>query len=152
MHTQQKFVKIVRPRSMAIFSVIVVLLGVGALISWRKLSAFAFASSNAMQKSSGSESGAQTNPSLDLSAKAKLKQAYGRLPMNFEVNQGQADESVKFLSRGHGYQVFLTDAEAALVLQSAQLDETKNSGETLQQSSMPWRGKSQTNILRFKPV
>src|SRR5262245_23785547 len=133
MHTQKTFVKFVRPRSMALLLIIVVFLGVGALVSWRNLSAFAmpglsalFASSNATEKASSSESGASTNSNLDLAAKAKLKQAYGRLPMNFEVNQGQADESVKFLSRGHGYQVFLTDTEATLVLQSAKPDETKN--------------------------
>ncbi|MGH9801689.1 MAG: hypothetical protein ACRD82_15095, partial [Blastocatellia bacterium] len=43
------------------------------------------------------------------SKQEKMKRAYGRLPMSFEVNQGQVDESVKFISRGHGYQVFLTD-------------------------------------------
>ncbi|MEO6727061.1 MAG: hypothetical protein ABIP14_17370, partial [Blastocatellia bacterium] len=47
-----------------------------------------------------------------------MKQAYERLPMSFEANQGQADTEVKFIARGHGYQVFLTADEAVLVLQS----------------------------------
>ncbi|HWZ83823.1 MAG TPA: SBBP repeat-containing protein [Terriglobales bacterium] len=38
------------------------------------------------------------------------------LPMFFEANQGQTDPSVKFLSRGHGYSLFLTPAEAVLRL------------------------------------
>jgi len=34
--------------------------------------------------------------------------AYGRLPLSFEANTGQADPRVKFLSRGSGYTLFLT--------------------------------------------
>lgn len=48
----------------------------------------------------------------------EMKQAYSRMPMSFEVNQGQADEAVRYISRGHGYQVFLTADEAVLVLQT----------------------------------
>src|SRR5262249_42458199 len=40
----------------------------------------------------------------------------GDLPMGFEANQGQADASVKFLSRGSGYTLFLTADEAVLGL------------------------------------
>ncbi|MGH9939435.1 MAG: SBBP repeat-containing protein, partial [Blastocatellia bacterium] len=79
----------------------------------------------------GSETGGGASPEAD---KARVKREYGRLPMNFEVNQGQADDSVKFLARGHGYQVFLTGGEAALVLQG-------------EKSCV-----SQPNILRIKPV
>ena len=38
------------------------------------------------------------------------------LPMYFEANQGQTDPRVKFLSRGHGYSLFLTADEALLDL------------------------------------
>ncbi len=41
---------------------------------------------------------------------------YGKLPLAFEANQGQADPSVKFLSRGSGYSLFLTGSEAVLAL------------------------------------
>jgi uncharacterized protein (TIGR03437 family) len=47
-----------------------------------------------------------------------MAQALSRFPMSFEENQGQADTEVKFISRGRGYQVFLTGREAALVLQT----------------------------------
>lgn len=33
---------------------------------------------------------------------------YGKLPIGFEPNWGQADSSVKFLTRGNGYALFLT--------------------------------------------
>lgn len=40
----------------------------------------------------------------------------GKLPLSFEANQGQTDSSVKFLSRGPGYTLFLTATEAVLRL------------------------------------
>src|SRR5215468_1377011 len=43
-----------------------------------------------------------------------LLQTYSNLPMSFERNQGQTDESVKFISRGRGYSLFLTPTEAVL--------------------------------------
>jgi uncharacterized repeat protein (TIGR01451 family) len=41
---------------------------------------------------------------------------YGKLPISFEVNQGQTDRSVQFLARGVGYTLFLTPGEAVLSL------------------------------------
>src|SRR2546422_6517107 len=49
---------------------------------------------------------------------ARLAESYGRLPLSFEVNKGQSDASVKFMSRGHGYSLFLTNEEAVLSLRS----------------------------------
>jgi len=48
--------------------------------------------------------------------KAQLVENYGRLPLSFEANTGQADTRVKFLSRGSGYGLYLTGEEAVLVL------------------------------------
>jgi hypothetical protein len=50
--------------------------------------------------------------------KARLVESYGRLPLSFEINQGQTDSKVKFLSRGRGYTLFLTGQEAVLSLRS----------------------------------
>ncbi len=44
---------------------------------------------------------------------------YGRLPLSFEANRGQADPSVQFLAHGQGYTLFLQEGEAALTLRSA---------------------------------
>jgi len=41
---------------------------------------------------------------------------FGQLPLSFEVNQGQADSRVRFLARGQGYGIFLTDNGAAFSL------------------------------------
>jgi len=41
---------------------------------------------------------------------------YGRLPLRFEANEGQTDGRVKFLSRGSGFSLFLTERDAVLSL------------------------------------
>lgn len=50
--------------------------------------------------------------------KAHLLESYGRLPLSFEPNQGQTSKPVKFLTRGPGYTLFLTEQEAVLSLSS----------------------------------
>ena len=49
-------------------------------------------------------------------ASARMTESYGKLPLSFEANQGQTDAQVRFLSRGQGYSLFLTDSEAVLAL------------------------------------
>jgi len=46
-----------------------------------------------------------------------LKRAYGSLPLSFEPNEGQTDDSVKYISRGGGYALFLTRTEAVMALE-----------------------------------
>jgi hypothetical protein len=41
---------------------------------------------------------------------------YGNLALSFEANQGQVDEGVRFLARGDGYSLFLTESGAILAL------------------------------------
>jgi hypothetical protein len=48
--------------------------------------------------------------------RARLAVMFGRLPLQFEINQGQTDSSVEFLSRGPGYTLFLSPTEVAFVL------------------------------------
>ena len=45
---------------------------------------------------------------VDVSTKAKIAERFGELPLSFEINQGQTDKAVKFLSHGPGYDLFLT--------------------------------------------
>jgi hypothetical protein len=54
----------------------------------------------------------------DQKTKARVSEAYSRLPIKFETNAGQTDAKVKFLSRGGGYGLFLTQSEAVLTLHS----------------------------------
>src|SRR5947208_1008983 len=46
----------------------------------------------------------------------RVEAAYGKLPMSFELNRGQTDRKVKYLSRGAGYTLFLTQTEATVSL------------------------------------
>ena len=55
-------------------------------------------------------------PQPDPKAQAKILDSYGKLPLSFEANHGQADARVKFLSRTSGYMLFLTGDEAVLAL------------------------------------
>ncbi len=54
----------------------------------------------------------------DQATKARIVEAYGKLPLSFEANQGQTDGRVKYLARGPGYTLFLTPTEVVLVLRS----------------------------------
>jgi hypothetical protein len=47
---------------------------------------------------------------------AKAVSGYGQLPLSFEENRGQTDSGVRYLSRGGGYTLFLTNRDAVLSL------------------------------------
>ena len=44
--------------------------------------------------------------------------AFFRLPLSFEVNQGQSDPAVKYLAHGPGFTLWLTADQAVLALKS----------------------------------
>jgi len=44
---------------------------------------------------------------------------YGKVPLSFEMNRGQTDAQVKFVSRGPGYSLFLTDRKIVLALKKS---------------------------------
>jgi hypothetical protein len=53
---------------------------------------------------------------LQLPNRAEIVNTYNKLPMIFEVNQGQVDKQIRFLSRGNGYTIFLAPNETILAL------------------------------------
>jgi len=59
----------------------------------------------------------------DETAQARVNEAYGKLPLSFEINQWQADSQVKFLARDGDYGLFLSDNKATLRLQSGKYGE-----------------------------
>jgi uncharacterized protein (TIGR03437 family) len=74
------------------------------------------------------------NGSVAASASPRLQQTYAKLPLRFEANQGQVDNPVKFLARGQGYSLFLTQTGAVLRLQTpscAASEPCQPSGSTL---------------------
>jgi len=61
-----------------------------------------------------------SNNTLPGEQPASEKISLSQRALSFEVNQGQTDARVKFLSRGPGYTVFLTPTEAVLSLRQKQ--------------------------------
>jgi hypothetical protein len=49
---------------------------------------------------------------------ASIDAAYAALPLAFEANQGQVDPQVKYMARGNGYKLFLTDSDAVFSFHS----------------------------------
>jgi Beta-propeller repeat/Abnormal spindle-like microcephaly-assoc'd, ASPM-SPD-2-Hydin/Cep192 domain 4 len=68
-------------------------------------------------------------------ARVSAATAIGRLPLTFELNQGQADPRVKFLSRGRGYALFLTGNEGLLAIPGAKRSRRRLSPPSMQQPS-----------------
>lgn len=63
---------------------------------------------------SGSSASFLPNSKPQGPAQARLSQLYGHRQLSFEVNQGQRDPQVKFLSRGSAYTLLLTPTEIVL--------------------------------------
>jgi uncharacterized protein (TIGR03437 family) len=59
-----------------------------------------------------------TPDSANAETRQRIGANYGRLPLSFEANQGQAATPVKFLSRGSNHTLLLSGTEAALELRT----------------------------------
>ncbi len=57
---------------------------------------------------------AQAAGTADEGLQHRVREAMATMPMNFEVNRGQTDQRVKFLARGAGYALFLTNDSAVM--------------------------------------
>src|SRR5213594_1076756 len=73
-------------------------------------------------------------------ADARVSESYGRLPLQFEQNQGQTDKDVRFLSRGAGYSLYLTAGEAVLVLAKPNPDAKRDARRTPERRGTQPRG------------
>src|SRR5689334_19302491 len=63
---------------------------------------------------------ADSSPSALSTEKARAASAnFANLPLSFEVNAGQSNPKVRFLSRNPGYQLFLAEQEAVLAITPA---------------------------------
>jgi len=75
-----------------------------------------------------------------------IVESYGRIPLAFEANQGQTDPQVKFVSRGPGYGLFLTNSEAVLTLRRPSRHEPNSP------RAKASRQEEQSAVLRMKLV
>ncbi|HLM58440.1 MAG TPA: SBBP repeat-containing protein [Pyrinomonadaceae bacterium] len=60
-------------------------------------------------------------------AASQAREAYGRIPLSFEANQGQAEGPADFLARGAGYSLFLRATEAVFALRVHEGDAARDS-------------------------
>ena len=77
---------------------------------------------------------------------------YGKLPLSFEANQGQSESRVKFLSRGNGYSLFLTDRAAVLALtkSGANVDPKMPRVAVTGNSSARYAAARKTDVVRME--
>jgi Beta-propeller repeat/Secretion system C-terminal sorting domain len=61
---------------------------------------------------------------------SQVVNTFENIPMRFELNQGQTDDQVKFLSRGKGYTLFLTSSDTVLTLEQKPVDKSLESMKT----------------------
>ncbi len=89
---------------------------------------------------------------VDSETKIKISENYGKTPLSFEINEGQVDDQVKFLSRGQGYNLFLTPTESVLALSRTIKTEVFGpvQPESLQQDPQPTE--FETATVRMKLV
>src|SRR4029453_18515282 len=90
------------------------------------LTSFASVIFVAARNDNGESSAEAVGTTADASSRARIAEGFGRLPLSFEVNKGQTDQSVKFMSRGSGYQLFLTATDAVLTLRKPHALRTDN--------------------------
>lgn len=57
---------------------------------------------------------------LSLAERQAISESIGKVPLHFEVNQGQMEKGVRFISRGGNHAVLLKENEAQLVLPNKQ--------------------------------
>ncbi len=85
------------------------------------------------------------------STRARLSEDYGKLPLQFEANQGQTDKQVKFVTRREGLSLFLTPTEAVLALQKGSGHQPKPShaGPAVGEAHS---GTSQAAVVRMRMI
>lgn len=81
-----------------------------------------------------------------LDSQATLQSRYGQFPLNFEANQGQVDDQVKFTSHGRDYSLFLTAHEAVLSLTRSNVQRSRTDSSRSQAAN----DDSRTDVLRMQ--
>jgi len=74
------------------------------------------------------------------------------LPLSFEVNEGQTDEKIKFLSRGPGYDLFLTPTEAVFNLRRPQVHHPDNFEPAFLRDGVSSVTEQKSSVFRLKMI
>ncbi|MCH9053227.1 MAG: SBBP repeat-containing protein [Proteobacteria bacterium] len=73
--------------------------------------------------------------------------SYAKMALTFEINRGQTDSEVRFLSRGSGYTLFLTPDEAVLALSKPARDAQR---PRARRTPRPGGGAIERTVLRMR--
>jgi len=134
---------------------------VSLLLSWRRSSSEGFVSMGKSADASGVKV-ATASGAVKLSTSSEQPnqsntrpgaEAYGKLPLHFEGNEGQADPRIKFLSHGRGFGLFLTSTEALLSLSKQNGPaSTKDAVSTSEQSCNRKDPYSAPHVIRMRVI
>ncbi len=113
------------------------------LMNWDRLISYSVSASQLF--SSLVEGGSQSSSAAERVKPARINDAYGRLPMSFELNQGQGDPNVRYLARGRGYQILLNDSEAVLRLRRGS-NKLRSGGKNLRSDAVSFAIAGRTSI------
>lgn len=103
----------------------------------------------ATPSSASSASTQRATTAEQTAAHEQARAAYLRASLQFEANAGQSDEEVKFLSRGAGYNLFLTRTELVLALNKNEGGDAKNENNKHHDAASP-TSSTQSAVLRMK--
>jgi photosystem II stability/assembly factor-like uncharacterized protein len=112
------------------------------------LVAYAGSGLNAIRHNASNAPEAAESAGDDVRTVAEAAAAYGKLPLSFEENQGQADEEVKFISRGANSDLFLTANEAVLALHRGGAGRVERGAKSASGDSAAAR--QETTVLRMR--
>jgi hypothetical protein len=79
----------------------------------------------------------ERQPHTQPSSRRRLSEAYGKMALSFEANQGQTDPQVRFLTRGTNYTLFLARDSAVLALRKGDSTDEKQMAHGSMESPHP---------------
>src|SRR2546425_9849210 len=148
-------------RFIVALTLLLCLASLSLLLSWRRSSPESFVSMGKSADGSGVKV-ATTSGTVKVSTSIErpnqsnastAAQAYGKLPLHFERNEGQAHAHIKFLSHGRGYGLFLTSSEALLSLSKQNRPASnKDTVSSAEQSCDREDPSSAPHVVRMKVV
>jgi PKD repeat protein len=83
---------------------------------------------------------------------AQVIEAYGKLPLSFEANEGQTNSQIKFMSRGKDYNLFLTSTEAVLAFSNSSTPNAREGSSLPNRKGQIRSAMAHRAVLRMKLI
>jgi Pyridoxal phosphate biosynthetic protein PdxA len=88
---------------------------------------------------------------VDLASHTRIQADYGKLPLAFEANEGQTTQTARFIVRGQGFGLSLTQMEAVLTLPTGNAEPHSDSHSSVQAThSAHGRTIAPSTVLRMR--